>query len=48
MVAVSIVTRDVPDFAIVGGNPAKIIRYSNQPYSPDDINYYKFNTNTLF
>ena len=25
----AIVTRDVPDFAIVGGNPAKIIRYRN-------------------
>lgn len=23
----SVVTRDVPDFAIVGGNPAKVIRY---------------------
>ena len=26
----SIVTRDVPDFAIVGGNPAKVIRFRNQ------------------
>jgi acetyltransferase-like isoleucine patch superfamily enzyme len=26
----AIVTRDVPDFAIVGGNPAKIIRYANE------------------
>ena len=26
----SIVTRDVPDFAIAGGNPAKIIRFRNQ------------------
>lgn len=25
--ACSVVTKDVPDFAIVGGNPAKIIRY---------------------
>jgi maltose O-acetyltransferase len=25
----SIVTKDVPDFAIVGGNPAKIIRFRN-------------------
>jgi len=23
----AVVTRDVPDFAIVGGNPAKVIRY---------------------
>ena len=26
----SIVTRDVPDFAIVGGNPAKVIRFRKQ------------------
>lgn len=25
----SIVTRDVPEYAIVGGNPAKVIRYRN-------------------
>ena len=25
----SIVTKDVPDYAIVGGNPARIIRYRN-------------------
>ncbi|HLX43617.1 MAG TPA: CatB-related O-acetyltransferase [Bryobacteraceae bacterium] len=28
----AVVTRDVPDFAIVGGNPARIIRYR---FSPD-------------
>lgn len=26
----SIVTKDVPEYAIVGGNPAKIIRYRNE------------------
>jgi len=25
----SVVTRDIPDYAVVGGNPAKIIRYRN-------------------
>lgn len=25
----SVVTKDIPDYAIVGGNPAKIIRYRN-------------------
>lgn len=27
----AIVTKDVPDYAVVGGNPAKVIRYRNQP-----------------
>ena len=26
----AVVTKDVPDYAIVGGNPAKIIKYRNQ------------------
>jgi len=26
----AVVTKDIPDYAIVGGNPAKIIRYRNQ------------------
>ncbi len=26
----AVVTRDVPDYAIVGGNPAQVIRYRNQ------------------
>ena len=26
----SVVTKDVPSFAIVGGNPAKIIKYRNE------------------
>ncbi|MCL2047823.1 MAG: acetyltransferase [Defluviitaleaceae bacterium] len=26
----AIVTKDVPDYAIVGGNPARVIRYRNQ------------------
>ncbi|MCL1867606.1 MAG: acyltransferase [Paludibacter sp.] len=29
----SVVTKDIPDYAIVGGNPAKIIRYRNQKES---------------
>ena len=24
----SVVTKDVPDYAIVGGNPAKVIKYT--------------------
>jgi serine acetyltransferase len=32
--AYSVVTKDVPPYAIVGGNPAKIIRYR---FSPDII-----------
>jgi maltose O-acetyltransferase len=27
----SVVTKDIPDYAIVGGNPARIIKYRNQP-----------------
>ena len=26
----AIVTKDVPEYAIVGGNPAKVIKYRNQ------------------
>ena len=26
----AVVTKDVPDYAIVGGNPAKVLRYRNQ------------------
>ena len=26
----AIVTKDVPDYAVVGGNPARVIRYRNQ------------------
>lgn len=26
----SVVTKDIPDFAIVGGNPARVIRYRNE------------------
>lgn len=26
----AVVTKDVPDFAIVGGNPAKVLKYRNQ------------------
>jgi maltose O-acetyltransferase len=26
----SVVTKDIPDFAVVGGNPAKIIKFRNQ------------------
>ncbi len=30
LAAAAVVTKDVPDYAIVGGNPAKIIRYRNE------------------
>ncbi|MBO6881101.1 acyltransferase [Winogradskyella sp.] len=30
LAAGSVVTKNVPDFAIVGGNPAKILKYRNQ------------------
>jgi acetyltransferase-like isoleucine patch superfamily enzyme len=26
----AVVTKDVPDFAVVGGNPAKVINYRNK------------------
>ena len=29
----SVVTKDVPDFAVMGGNPAKVIRYRNESQS---------------
>jgi acetyltransferase-like isoleucine patch superfamily enzyme len=29
----SVVTKDVPDFALVGGNPAKIIKYINKEFN---------------
>ncbi len=29
--ACAVVTKDVPDYAIVGGNPAKILKYRNAP-----------------
>ena len=32
----SVVTKDVPPYAIVGGNPARIIRYR---FSPEDIDF---------
>lgn len=50
----SVVTKDVPDYSIVGGNPAKIIRYR---FDEKDINYLKdnekhcfwnWNNNTMF
>jgi maltose O-acetyltransferase len=30
----SVVTKDIPDYAVVGGNPAKIIRFRNETLSP--------------
>ncbi len=34
----AVVTRDVPDFAVVAGNPAKIIKYRFSPETIDVIN----------
>lgn len=31
----SVVTKDVPDFAVVGGNPAKILKYRNSEDKQD-------------
>ena len=31
----SVVTRDIPDYAIVGGNPAKIIKKREEPPAPE-------------
>ena len=39
----SVVTKDVPDYAIVGGNPAKIIRYRNDQEKPPQIDNYDEN-----
>lgn len=33
----SVVTKDVPDFAVVGGNPAKILKYRNSENKQDKI-----------
>ena len=30
----SVVTKDVPAYAVVGGNPAKVIRFRTQPSEP--------------
>ena len=32
----SVVTKDIPDYAIVGGNPAKIIRFRNSEITNND------------
>lgn len=34
----AIVVKDVPDFSVVGGNPAKILRY----YNPDTKSWEKY------
>jgi acetyltransferase-like isoleucine patch superfamily enzyme len=33
----AVVTHDVPPYAMVGGNPAKIIKYTNTPHTPEYI-----------
>jgi acetyltransferase-like isoleucine patch superfamily enzyme len=38
----SMVTKSVPDFAIVGGNPAKIIKYKFTEYQRDELNKIKW------
>ena len=34
----SVITKDVPDYAIVAGMPARIIRYRYQPEQIDALN----------
>lgn len=41
----SVVVKDVPDYAIVGGNPAKVIKYRT---SEENINIIKQNENKMF
>lgn len=41
----SVVTKDVPDFVLVGGNPAKFIK--NRFNNEDEVNTYKQNLNNL-
>ena len=36
LAAGAIITKDIPDYAIAGGNPAKIIRYRNEPNTAID------------
>ncbi|MBN1182654.1 MAG: acyltransferase [Bacteroidales bacterium] len=38
----AVVTRDIPKFAIVGGNPAKVLKYRNIEH------YNKLNTNKMY
>ncbi|MDP4240592.1 MAG: acyltransferase [Bacteroidota bacterium] len=38
----AVVTKDIPDYAIVGGNPAKIIKYRNQL----SVNNYQLSVNS--
>ncbi|XOB61323.1 acyltransferase [Campylobacterota bacterium DY0563] len=37
----SVVTKDVPDFAVVAGNPAKLIKYVHRKLTPLEKIFYK-------
>ena len=34
----SVVTKDIPDYAIVGGNPARVIRFRNEKRDKESEN----------
>ena len=38
----AVVTRDVPDWAVVAGNPARVIRVEGKRVNPDDYKGYKY------
>lgn len=42
----SVVTKDVPDYAIVGGNPAKVIKYRFEPEVIEELRMFDFSTLT--
>ena len=47
----SVVTKDVPPYAIVGGNPAKIIKYrfnEDQRRSLDEMQWWDFETVDIY
>lgn len=42
----SVVTKDVPSYAIVGGNPAKVIKYRFEPEVVEELKKFDFSTLT--